>query len=137
VNTHEWVERLKGEGVKIEVAPAIWGKKGDQGEYAWTSDVITITPDTRISTLFHELSHWTGHPSRLHREGMKSWNPEDYGREELVAWRSTERLGSLVGFTLDALAKEYHEGWRKKYPSLVVEDDSSRASSYLVHRFGL
>lgn len=39
------------------------------------------------STLLHELSHWTGHPSRLNREeGMKGrFGDEAYAMEELVA----------------------------------------------------
>ena len=40
------------------------------------------------STLFHELTHSTGHPTRLAREGILKHNPfgsEDYSKEELVA----------------------------------------------------
>jgi len=37
------------------------------------------------STLFHELVHSTGHPSRLNRDFGKSFGDELYSREELVA----------------------------------------------------
>ncbi len=44
-------------------------------------------PEEFYSTLFHELTHSTGHKSRLDRpEGMKSlFGDENYSREELVA----------------------------------------------------
>jgi len=37
------------------------------------------------STLFHELIHSTGHPSRLNRDFGKLFGDELYGREELIA----------------------------------------------------
>jgi antirestriction protein ArdC len=40
------------------------------------------------STLFHELTHSTGHPSRIGREGIEKLNTfgsESYSKEELIA----------------------------------------------------
>ena len=37
------------------------------------------------STLLHELTHWTGHKSRLERGKGNSFGSEEYAREELVA----------------------------------------------------
>jgi antirestriction protein ArdC len=37
-------------------------------------------------TLAHEVTHWTKHPSRLHRQfGQERWGDEGYSMEELVA----------------------------------------------------
>lgn len=37
------------------------------------------------STLWHEVIHWTGHPSRLNRERHQEWGDQIYAFEELVA----------------------------------------------------
>jgi len=37
------------------------------------------------STLLHELTHWTGHESRLNRERVKRFGDEAYAFEELIA----------------------------------------------------
>lgn len=36
-------------------------------------------------TVFHELTHWSGHESRLARQGRNAYGSEDYALEELVA----------------------------------------------------
>jgi antirestriction protein ArdC len=42
--------------------------------------------ESYYATLLHELTHWTRHESRLHREfGRKRWGDEGYAMEELVA----------------------------------------------------
>src|ERR1700747_712324 len=42
--------------------------------------------ESYYSTLAHELTHWTKHPSRLARDfGRKQWGDEGYAQEELVA----------------------------------------------------
>lgn len=37
------------------------------------------------ATLWHEVIHWTGHPSRLNRERHREWGDQIYAFEELVA----------------------------------------------------
>jgi antirestriction protein ArdC len=52
------------------------------------------------STLFHELTHSTGHPLRVGREGIMEHNPfgsEDYSREELVAEMGAAMLCGIAG----------------------------------------
>jgi antirestriction protein ArdC len=44
------------------------------------------------STLLHELTHWTGHKSRLDRLEHKKWGDDHYAFEELVA-----ELGAAFG----------------------------------------
>jgi antirestriction protein ArdC len=42
--------------------------------------------ESYYSTLAHEMTHWTKHPSRLARVlGRKQWGDEGYAEEELVA----------------------------------------------------
>lgn len=62
--------------------------------YSPSRDVVTVPlleqfdlPEQFYGTLFHELGHSTGHPSRLNRnDGMKGhFGDSDYAKEELVA----------------------------------------------------
>jgi antirestriction protein ArdC len=65
------------------------------------------------ATLLHELVHWTGHPSRLHRQFGKRFGDAAYAFEELVA-----ELGSafvmghcgLVNATIEGHAA-YLDSW--------------------------
>jgi antirestriction protein ArdC len=59
---------------------------GDRAFYRPSTDEVRLpdpgffeSTDHYYSTLFHELIHWTGHPSRLNRKDLS------YGAEELVA----------------------------------------------------
>jgi antirestriction protein ArdC len=66
---------------------------GDRAYYAREFDYVQIPlfesfrdAESYYSTLGHELTHWTKHPSRLARDfGRKQWGDEGYVQEELVA----------------------------------------------------
>lgn len=47
--------------------------------------------DAYYTTLFHELTHWTGHENRCKRDLKNNYNANSYGKEELVA-----ELGSAL-----------------------------------------
>ncbi|MDH0342133.1 ArdC family protein [Chromobacterium haemolyticum] len=49
------------------------------------------------TTLLHELSHWTGHTSRLKREFGPDRNSEQYAREELRAEMASAMLSLRLG----------------------------------------
>src|SRR3984893_15520839 len=52
------------------------------------------------STLFHEITHSTGYPSRVGREGIMNHNPfgsEDYSKEELIAEMGAAMLCGAAG----------------------------------------
>ncbi len=55
-----------------------------------------------FSTLFHELTHSTGHASRVGREGIEQLNTfgsESYSKEELVAELGAAMLGAVAGIS--------------------------------------
>jgi antirestriction protein ArdC len=66
---------------------------GNRAYYAQEIDYVQMPPfecfrdaESYYSTLAHELTHWTKHPSRLARDfGRKQWGDEGYAQEELVA----------------------------------------------------
>jgi len=98
VNTHGWVGRLQKQGVKIDVCDTPQEIHPENtGLYYWESDLIELIPDGDLGTLFHELSHWTGHESRLNRE-WNLYHKPTWIREELIAWKSTNAVASHMGW---------------------------------------
>ena len=97
------------------------------------------------STVFHELTHATGHASRCSRKAnFESWTPfgsADYSREELVAEMGAAFLSSETGIepnTLDDSAA-YIASWLRKRRNdnwLVVHAaaQAQRAADYILDR---
>lgn len=86
------------------------------------------------STFFHELTHSTGHPSRLGREGIMKHNPfgsEDYSKEELVAEMGAAMLCGVAGIESRTLGNSaaYLQSWisRLKSDSRLVVSAASQA----------
>jgi antirestriction protein ArdC len=96
------------------------------------------------STLFRELTHSTGHPSRVGREGIMEHNPfgsEDYSKEELVAEMGAAMLCGVAGVesrTLDNSAS-YLQSWINRLRSdsrLIVSaaSQAQKAADYILAR---
>ena len=62
-------------------------------------------------TALHELTHWTGHSSRLAREYGKRFGDEGYAREELVAELGAAFLCAHVGIAGKLQHAEYIGNW--------------------------
>lgn len=65
---------------------------GNRAFYSLATDHIQMPPQAAFATasgycgvLIHEMSHWTGAPSRLNRDLRNSFGAHDYAREELRA----------------------------------------------------
>src|ERR1700719_1426599 len=68
------------------------------------------------STFFHELTHSTGHPSRIGREGIEKLNTfgsESYSKEELIAEMGAAMLAGVTGIERKTLANSaaYLKSW--------------------------
>jgi len=96
------------------------------------------------STFFHELTHSTGHPSRVGREGIMEHNPfgsEDYSKEELVAEMGAAMLCGVAGIesrTLDNSAS-YLQSWINRLRSdsrLIVSaaSQAQKAADYILSK---
>jgi antirestriction protein ArdC len=77
---------------RIEKTGAIIRHGGDSAFFAPSMDMIQMPNKSAFSdessyyaTIFHELTHWTGHESRLKREFGKRFGNPEYAFEELVA----------------------------------------------------
>jgi antirestriction protein ArdC len=86
------------------------------------------TPENYYSTLFHELTHSTGHESRLDRKGITDpvgFGSHSYSKEELIAEMGAAFLSGHCGIEdrlLDNSAA-YINGWLGRLrndPKLVV-----------------
>ena len=67
------------------------------------------------STLFHELTHWTGHQSRCKRDLGNRFGSPDYAFEELVAEMGAAFQCALLGITNEPRADhaQYLNSWIK------------------------
>lgn len=129
-------------GVKINF------HEGDQAYY--TNDYIVLplksqfrTSDYFYSTIFHEIGHSTGHPSRLNRKLFNMFGTPDYAREELTAEMTNAFICNFIGInnTIRNSAK-YLDGWlsmfkqdNKVFPRAVMQ--AQTAADYLLKRAGL
>ena len=72
-------------------------------------------PSEFYSVLFHELTHATGHGSRLDRLDSSTFGSEAYGREELVAEMGSAFLCGHCGIEAQTIQNSaaYISGWLK------------------------
>lgn len=106
--------------------PVVTHDGGQQAFYRPSTDSVHLPDRTRFataeeyySTLFHELSHSTGHSTRLDRKidsEPKPFGSADYGREELVAEMSAAFLCSHAGIQPAVIGNQaaYLAGWLKQ-----------------------
>lgn len=80
----------------------------DSAHYDPAADCITLptldqfgTSAGFVATALHELTHSTGHPSRLDREQRNHFGTDLYAREELVAEMGSAMLAASAGLDTD------------------------------------
>ena len=148
IQMDEMVQKLsQGMGVQILL------DGGDQAYYSPHQDQIHLpTPGSFENeyafnaTALHELSHSTGHPSRLNRSMNGFFGTSQYAYEELVA----EMCSCFMGFDLHAEAsashidnhKAYVQSWiqaiREKPETLIKAiKDAQAAANYMDWKAGL
>ncbi len=109
--------------------------------YIPSRDTVTMPSRTAFdsqaeyySTLFHELTHSTGHAKRLGREGIEKLQPfgsEDYSKEELIAEMGSAMLCGIAGIEQATISNSaaYLQSWirRLKADSRLVVSAASAA----------
>jgi antirestriction protein ArdC len=100
-------------------------KLSDRASYSPSADVIAMPPKSVFNssegyyaTLFHELTHSTGHASRIGREGIEEVNgfgTELYSKEELIAEMGSAMLCGVTGIAPAILENSaaYLRSWIK------------------------
>lgn len=112
-----------------------------RASYIPSRDVVTMPSRTAFSsqeefysTLFHELTHSTGHAKRLGRDGFETpqqFGNESYSREELIAEMGAAMLCGVSGIEQNTLANSaaYLKTWiaRLRADSKLVISAASAA----------
>lgn len=108
--------------------PADLRHQGDQAYYEPLADRVTMPPavlfrgyDHYYATLAHELSHWTGHATRLGRDLRHRFGTSAYAAEELIAELSSAMLGAELGLPVDHL--DHHASYVDHWLALLKADD--------------
>ena len=93
------------------------------------------------STIFHELTHSTGHASRVGREGIENiaaFGSESYSKEELIAEMGAAMLCGVTGISPATISNSaaYLQGWIKRLrgdSKLVVSaaSQAQKAADYI------
>lgn len=123
----------------------------DSAYYSPKNDIIILPPRNIFkdqvsfySTALHEMTHSTGHKSRLNRDLTGSFGTESYAKEELVAELGCMFLKSSLNLSLDGKHFENHSAYINSWIKLLKKDPNeifksadlaSKASNFLIDHF--
>lgn len=107
------------------LAEEIWARPsakirygGDHAAYSPSADEIVMphreafpSPEAFYSTAYHELGHWTGHPTRLDRPLTGRFGDAEYAQEELVAELTSAFLCAQAGLNVVSQSASYIDSW--------------------------
>lgn len=134
----EGLDALKAKNILMTVDPIEEGEKimadsgvsisfsgMDKAFYSPATDKITLpsrdsfkSTQGLYNTVFHELTHASGHVSRLNRNFSGRFGSEAYAFEELVAELGGSFLSSHIGLAYNSAHSSYIASWLK-----VLKDD--------------
>lgn len=104
----------------------------------FTGSSTSSATETFYSTLLHELTHWTGHPTRLNRDLLNRFGDNAYAMEELVAELGAAFLCADLGIAPRPRSDHaaYINGWlsvlRQDHRAIfTAASKASAASDYL------
>jgi antirestriction protein ArdC len=91
---------------------------GDRAFYVPSQDYVQVPPQPAFfdqinfyRTALHELTHATGHASRLARDLTNPFGSKDYAREELVAEMGSAFLCAALGIVPTVRHADYLGSW--------------------------
>jgi antirestriction protein ArdC len=122
---------------------------GDHACFSPALDMIRMpkpeaftSQDAYSATALHELTHWTGHESRLARAFGKRFGDQAYAAEELVAELGSAFLCASIGVDC---ALEHHASYLDHWRNLLRSDaraiitaasKAQAASDYILSKLG-
>ncbi|HDY8011515.1 TPA: ArdC family protein [Vibrio vulnificus] len=114
---HE-IERLDDVEAFIEATQAELIYGGQKAFFRPSADIVVIPDRARFhstadlyATIMHELTHWSGHKSRLDREMKGEFGSKDYAQEELVAELGSAFLMATFGVVGEVQHESYIASW--------------------------
>lgn len=87
---------------------------------SFTDSEVCSATEGYYCTLLHELIHWSGHSSRLDRQGGKKFGDKDYATEELVAELGAAFLCSE--FNIETAEKGNHASYIDHWLNVLKEN---------------
>ena len=148
------VERLVAADAVITASGIKVTEKGERACYMPRSDEVYIPDSWRFfdtatssrqeafySTIFHELTHATGHKSRLDRKLGGKFGDPDYAYEELVAELGAAFCSARLGITNEPRLDhaQYLQSWLKALKNetrfiFKASADAQKATDWLLNR---
>ena len=122
--------------------------QGFQAFYASSRDCVYLperssfpSADGYYATALHELSHWTGHKSRLNRDFSGRFGSEAYAVEELIAELSAAFLSAHCRIPGQLQHSNYIASWLKvlnsdKRAIFMAAAQAQKAADYLLKPMG-
>lgn len=124
---------------------------GDRAAYSPSLDQVYMPPRERFTSpegyfacLAHELSHSTGHHTRLNRKGITDpirFGSHDYSHEELVAEFSSAMLCAHAGIEQETITNSaaYIQNWLKalrddKKLAIIAAGQAQKACNFIIGR---
>ncbi len=117
---------------------------GNRAFFKPSADYIQMPPQANFNesngydcTLLHELTHWTGHKSRLERDFTGRFGDESYAFEELIAEMGSAFLCSMLNVEENILQhSSYIESWLKvlkndKRAIFTASSQAKKATEFL------
>jgi antirestriction protein ArdC len=147
---HERNESCENIIQNVQNAPEYVHQDANRAYYTPLSDKLNMpalgqfeTAEDYYCTFFHELTHATGHKSRLNREGitkLKPFGSPSYSREELIAEMGASFIAAHVGINYDEITQNsaaYLQGWLsvlKADKKLIFKAaaEAQRAADYIL-----
>lgn len=144
VKISELIERYRGtpnKGWRIEDAERLIEAQkakivfgGNRACYVPDLDQIHLppfdsfsSPEAYYATAIHELSHRTGHSSRLDRELTFKKGSSGYAFEELVADMTAAFVCSMLGVNSDI---EHHASYLRHWMNIIADDSKAFFRAY-------
>jgi antirestriction protein ArdC/phage/plasmid primase-like uncharacterized protein len=116
---NKWNSVETAENILTNSGAVIEHKQSDRAFYRPSTDSIVLplreqfkSTEGYYGTALHELSHWTGHPTRLNRDMTGEFGSPEYAKEELRAELSSAFLNSELGIRKEfSHSAAYLQSW--------------------------
>ncbi len=106
-------EFAKGTGIRVDHGANKAAYYPARDEVVIPIPRVFVDEDAYWGTLFHELTHATGHKSRLDRTFGKRFGDSAYAAEELVAELGSAFLCARLGISASFRSASYIDSWLK------------------------
>ena len=143
--TKEFNANKEAENILKHSGASIRHQAGDRAYYSPKTDEIVLPNKEQFKseaayygTALHELSHWTGHESRLNRDMSGKFGTASYAKEELRAEIGSFMTAAKIGAPYEPNASEaYVKNWvtlLKDKPKEIfhASSDANKISNYII-----